>query len=169
VLSPLRHELAPLFEHVGSALGFLGLVVQGVRQRNLDEVAQESLNDPGRRGSPVGRQSAIDVFGRQQPHSLALHSYQGASGISLIMTLNCRRRFQASFIPAVPSISANSCPISRWAKAALQALSEATTNYSPTANRGADHVSVPSALRRDRICSEAIRVSRHRYGRHPAA
>jgi integrase len=42
----------------------------------------------------------------------------------------------------------------------IQVLLETTTNYSPTADRGADHVSVPSTLWRDRTCSEAIRISR---------
>src|SRR5262249_46913330 len=37
---------------------------------------------------------------------------------------------------------------------------ETATNYSPAADRDADHVSVPSALWRDRTCSEAIRLSR---------
>jgi hypothetical protein len=37
---------------------------------------------------------------------------------------------------------------------------ETTTNCPRTADRGADHVSVPSALWRNRICSEAIRLSR---------
>jgi len=41
----------------------------------------------------------------------------------------------------------------------IQALLETTKNYPPTANRGADHVSVPSTLWRDRTCSEAIRLS----------
>jgi len=41
----------------------------------------------------------------------------------------------------------------------IQVLLETTTNYPPTANRGADHVSVPSTLWRDRTCSEAIRLS----------
>jgi transposase len=36
---------------------------------------------------------------------------------------------------------------------------ETTTNYSSTADRGADHVSVPSTPWRDRTCSEAIRLS----------
>jgi integrase len=42
----------------------------------------------------------------------------------------------------------------------IQVLLETTTNCSPTAVRGADHVSVPSTLWRDRTCSEAIRLSR---------
>jgi site-specific recombinase XerD len=42
----------------------------------------------------------------------------------------------------------------------IAALLETTTNYSPTADRGADHVSVPSTLWRDGTCSEAIRLSR---------
>jgi site-specific recombinase XerD len=42
----------------------------------------------------------------------------------------------------------------------IQALLETTTNCPRTADRGADHVSVPSALWRNRICSEAIRLSR---------
>jgi integrase len=42
----------------------------------------------------------------------------------------------------------------------IQVLLETTTNCPPTADRGADHVSVPSALWRDRACSEAIRLSR---------
>ncbi|MBO0757505.1 MAG: hypothetical protein J2P54_16765, partial [Bradyrhizobiaceae bacterium] len=37
---------------------------------------------------------------------------------------------------------------------------ETTTNYSPTADRSADHVSVPSTLWRDCTCSETIRLSR---------
>ena len=43
----------------------------------------------------------------------------------------------------------------------IQALLETTTNCPPTADRSTDHVSVPSALWRDRTCSEAIRLSRH--------
>jgi integrase len=42
----------------------------------------------------------------------------------------------------------------------IQVLLETTTNCSPTADRGADHVSVPSTLWRDGSCSEAIRLSR---------
>jgi site-specific recombinase XerD len=42
----------------------------------------------------------------------------------------------------------------------IQVLLETTTNYSQTADRGADHVSVPSTLWRDRTCSEAVRLSR---------
>jgi integrase/recombinase XerD len=41
----------------------------------------------------------------------------------------------------------------------IQALFETTTNCPPTADRGADHVSVPSALWRKGTCSEAIRLS----------
>src|SRR5215471_9507238 len=41
----------------------------------------------------------------------------------------------------------------------IQALLETTTNCPPTADRGADHVSVPSALWRKGTCSEAIRLS----------
>jgi hypothetical protein len=51
----------------------------------------------------------------------------------------------------------------------IQVLFETTTNCPPTAGRGADHVSVSSALRRDRAYSEALCVSGHRSGRHPAA
>jgi site-specific recombinase XerD len=43
----------------------------------------------------------------------------------------------------------------------IQALLEPTTNCPPTAGRGADHVSVSSALRRDRAYSEALCVSGH--------
>jgi integrase/recombinase XerD len=43
----------------------------------------------------------------------------------------------------------------------IQALLETTTNCPPTADGSTDHVSVPSALWRDRTCSEAIRLSRH--------
>ena len=42
----------------------------------------------------------------------------------------------------------------------IQVLLETTTNCPPTADRSADHVSVPSALRRDRPHSEALCVSR---------
>jgi site-specific recombinase XerD len=41
----------------------------------------------------------------------------------------------------------------------IQVLLETTTNCPPTAHRGADHVSVPSALWRKGTCSEAIRLS----------
>src|SRR5215472_4181032 len=41
----------------------------------------------------------------------------------------------------------------------IQVLLETTTNCPPTADRGADHVSVPSALWRKGTCSEAIRLS----------
>jgi integrase/recombinase XerD len=43
----------------------------------------------------------------------------------------------------------------------IQALFETTTNCPPIAGRGADHVSVSSALRRDRAYSEALCVSGH--------
>ena len=43
----------------------------------------------------------------------------------------------------------------------IQALFETTTNCPPTAGRGADHVSVSSALRRDRAYSEVLCVSGH--------
>ena len=43
----------------------------------------------------------------------------------------------------------------------IQVLLEPTTNCPPTAGRGADHVSVSSALRRDRAYSEALCVSGH--------
>jgi len=43
----------------------------------------------------------------------------------------------------------------------IQVLLETTTNCPPTAGRGADHVSVSSALRRDRAYSEALCVSGH--------
>jgi integrase/recombinase XerD len=42
----------------------------------------------------------------------------------------------------------------------IQVLLETTTNCPRTADRGADHVSVPSTLWRDGTCSEAIRLSR---------
>jgi site-specific recombinase XerD len=42
----------------------------------------------------------------------------------------------------------------------IQVLLETTTNCPPTADRGADHVSVPPALRRDRAHSEALCLSR---------
>ena len=42
----------------------------------------------------------------------------------------------------------------------IQALLETTTNCPRTADRGADHVSVPSTLWRDGTCSEAICLSR---------
>jgi site-specific recombinase XerD len=42
----------------------------------------------------------------------------------------------------------------------IQALLETTTNCPPTADRRTDYVSVPSALWRDRACSEAICLSR---------
>jgi len=41
----------------------------------------------------------------------------------------------------------------------IQVLLETTTNCPPTADRGADHVSVPSALWRKGTCSKAIRLS----------
>ncbi len=46
-------------------------------------------------------------------------------------------------------------------QAVMQVLHETTTNCPPTAGRGADHVSVSSALRRDRAYSEALCVSGH--------
>jgi site-specific recombinase XerD len=51
----------------------------------------------------------------------------------------------------------------------IQALLETTTNCPPTADRGADHVSVPSALRRECARFQAIRISRGRSCCHPAA
>src|SRR5262249_45942550 len=41
----------------------------------------------------------------------------------------------------------------------IQVLLETTTNCPPTADRGVDHISVPSALWRKGTCSEAIRLS----------
>ena len=51
----------------------------------------------------------------------------------------------------------------------IQVLLETTTYCPPTADRGADLLSVPSALRRDGAHSEAIRLSRCRTGCHSAA
>jgi site-specific recombinase XerD len=51
----------------------------------------------------------------------------------------------------------------------IQALLETTTNCPPTPDRGADHVSVPSALRRECACLQAIRISRRESRCHPAA
>jgi integrase/recombinase XerD len=51
----------------------------------------------------------------------------------------------------------------------IQVLFETTTNCPPTPDRGADHVSVPSALRRECACFQAIRISRGRSCCHPAA
>ena len=51
----------------------------------------------------------------------------------------------------------------------IQVLLETTTNCPPTADRGADHVSVPSSLRRNRAGAKALCLSGRRPGRHPAA
>jgi hypothetical protein len=51
----------------------------------------------------------------------------------------------------------------------IQALLETTTNCPPTPGRGTDHVSVPSALRRECACFQAIRISRRRSRCHSAA
>jgi hypothetical protein len=51
----------------------------------------------------------------------------------------------------------------------IQVLLETTTNCPPTPDRGADHVSVPSALRRECACLQAIRISRRESRCHPAA
>jgi hypothetical protein len=51
----------------------------------------------------------------------------------------------------------------------IQVLLETTTNCPPTPDRGTDHVSVPSALRRECACFQAIRISRRRSRCHSAA
>src|SRR5215831_15361603 len=51
----------------------------------------------------------------------------------------------------------------------IQALLETTTNCPPTADRGPDYVSVPSALRRECARFQAIRISRGRSCCDPAA
>jgi integrase/recombinase XerD len=51
----------------------------------------------------------------------------------------------------------------------IQVLLETTTNCPPTADRGTDHVSVPSALWPECACFQAIRISRRRSRCHPAA
>jgi integrase/recombinase XerD len=51
----------------------------------------------------------------------------------------------------------------------IQALLEATTYYPPTRDRGADLLSVPSAVRRDRAHSQTIRLPWRRVGCHSAA
>ena len=50
----------------------------------------------------------------------------------------------------------------------IQVLLETTTNCPPTPDRGADHVSVPPALRRECACLQAIRISRRRSSCYPA-
>jgi integrase/recombinase XerD len=51
----------------------------------------------------------------------------------------------------------------------IQVLLEATTYYPPTRDRGADLLSVPSAVRRDRAHSQTIRLPWRRVGCHSAA
>jgi hypothetical protein len=51
----------------------------------------------------------------------------------------------------------------------IQVLLETTTNCPPTPDRGADHISVPPALRRECACFQAIRISRRGSRCHPAA
>ena len=51
----------------------------------------------------------------------------------------------------------------------IQALLETTTNCPPTAGRGADLLSLSSALRRDGAHPEALCLSRRRVGGHSAA
>jgi site-specific recombinase XerD len=51
----------------------------------------------------------------------------------------------------------------------IQALLEPTTYCPPTADRGADPLSVPSSVWRDRAHSQAIRLSWRRVGCHSAA
>jgi len=51
----------------------------------------------------------------------------------------------------------------------IQVLLETATNCPPTPDRGADHLSVPSAQRRECACFQAIRLSRRRSRCHPAA
>src|SRR5579862_410597 len=50
----------------------------------------------------------------------------------------------------------------------IQVLLETTTNCPPTPDRGADHVSVPPALRRECACFQTIRISRRGSRCHPA-
>ncbi|HKM79738.1 MAG TPA: tyrosine-type recombinase/integrase, partial [Candidatus Acidoferrum sp.] len=50
----------------------------------------------------------------------------------------------------------------------IQALLEATTYYPPTPDRGADLLSVPSAVRRDGAYHQAIRLPRRQSGGHSA-
>ena len=51
----------------------------------------------------------------------------------------------------------------------IQVLLEATTYYPPTPDRGADLLSVPSAVRRDGAYHQAIRLPRRQSGGHSAA
>ena len=51
----------------------------------------------------------------------------------------------------------------------IQVLLEATTYYPPTPDRGADPLSVPSAVRRDGAYHQAIRLPRRQSGGHSAA
>jgi len=51
----------------------------------------------------------------------------------------------------------------------IQVLLEATTYYPPTRDRGADLLSVPSAVRRDRAHFQTIRLPWRRVGCHSAA
>jgi hypothetical protein len=50
----------------------------------------------------------------------------------------------------------------------IQALLEATTYCPPTPDRGADLLSVPSAVRRDGAYHQAIRLPWHQSGYHSA-
>jgi hypothetical protein len=51
----------------------------------------------------------------------------------------------------------------------IQVLLEAGTYCPPTPDRGADLLSVPSSVWRDRGHCQAIRIPRRRVGRHSAA
>ena len=61
---PCGHQPAALLDHVGAAVGFLGLVIKRMGQYHLDKLAPErldeltalcSLNDLRRRRRPIGR------------------------------------------------------------------------------------------------------------------
>ena len=131
--------------HVMLSPEMLGLLRQWwkARPRRWDAGVplQERVLFPGRKpGKPMTTRQLSRLF----------HQAADAAGIKKSVTLHAlRHSFAAHLLEDDTDIRL------------IQAVLETTTNCPPTAGRGADHVSVSSALRRDRAYPEALCVSRH--------
>jgi hypothetical protein len=111
-------------------------------------VPERWLFPGGRRGNPMTTRQLNRLF----------HEAADAAGIKKGVTLHAlRHTFATHLLECGTDVRI------------IQALLETTTNCPRTPDRGADLLSVPSAVWRDGAHHQAIRLPRHQSGRHSAA